>query len=82
MFVPQIPYAAIGEGIALILIVFAFIESDSKGRIFLAAAYFVSFLLPSIFPSRIFFLIGSLARLFMGAGSFIYLKYQGYIGWR
>ena len=82
MVVPQIPYAAIGEGIALILIVFAFIESDNKGRIFLATSYFVTFLLPSIFPSKILFLIGSLARLFIGAGSFIYLKYQGYIGWR
>lgn len=77
-----IPYGAIGEGIAFILIVFAFIESDNKGRIILAVLYFVTFLLPSVFPSRILSLICSLARLFIGAGCFIYLKYQGSIGWR
>jgi len=82
MFVPQIPYAAIGEGIAIILIVYAFIESDTKGRIFLAVSYLLTFLLPSIFPSRILSVIGSLARLIIGAGCFIYLKYQGSIGWR
>jgi hypothetical protein len=77
-----IPYGAIGEGVAFILIVYAFVESDTKGRIFLAVSYVLTFLLPSVFPSRILSLIGFLARLLIGAGCFIYLKYQSAIGWR
>jgi hypothetical protein len=77
-----IPYGAIGEGIAFILIVAAFIEAEAEGRVFLAASYLLTFLAQGLFPSRGLSLICHIARLMIGAGSFIYLKYQSSIGSR
>ncbi len=76
--IPQIPYRLIGEGIALILFILAFIEAEAKGRIFLVSIFVLLFLFPLLFPSSIMSLLCLLARLAVGMGCYIFLKYRGY----
>jgi len=82
MVIPQIPYAAIGEFIAIILAIVAFISAGDKGRIFLIVSFLLTICIQNLFPSRPISLICHLARLMIGIGSFIYLKLQGAIGSR
>ncbi len=74
----QIPYGLIGEVIAGILSILAFIEAEEKGRILLIAVWALSFLLPVIFPSFIMRQVSPFLRLAIGIGCFVYLKYRGY----
>jgi hypothetical protein len=77
-----IPYNLIGEGLALVFLVMAFIEAEAKFRIVLVVSYLLTFLLSRLFPSATFYLICSISRLLIGVACFIYLKYHGYIGFR
>jgi hypothetical protein len=72
----QIPYDAIGLGIAVIFMVLAFLESEATGRIIIVAVFFVSFLLPTVFPSSTMTVICSVGRLLFGAGCFIFWRYR------
>jgi hypothetical protein len=73
-----IPYQLIGEIIALVLFIMAFIEAEVRGRIILVSIFVLSFLLPWLFPSRIISLLCLLAKLGIGMGSYIFLRYRGY----
>jgi len=74
----RIPYALIGECIAVILFTLAFIEAEVRGRIFLVSIFVLLFLLPRLFPSSIMSLLCLVAKLAVGMGCYIFLKYRGY----
>lgn len=67
-----------GELIVLALAIPAFLEAEEKGRVFIASTYGLSLLLPYIFPHPAFSTVCWGARLFLGLGSYIYLKTRGY----
>jgi len=71
----QIPYQQIGEGVAFILIIVAFIEAENKGRIIIAALFLSTLILPALFHLPSPKLIGTVARLLIGTGCYIYHKY-------
>jgi len=75
----QIPYTAIGTGVALILIALAVYEAESNGRIIILALALITFLLPFLFPSRILNLICYIARMLLGICCYIFLRYRGAI---
>lgn len=74
MFIPQIPYGAIGTGLAIILIVLAFLRAGNTGRIIILALVSLTFLLPALFSSMAVGLICSVGRILIGIGCYIYLK--------
>jgi hypothetical protein len=76
-----IPYGLIGEGIALLLSILAFIKAEDKGRILLVTLWGLSFLLPIIFPSVVIIYVCFFLRLAIGMGCYIFLKYHGYFPW-
>jgi hypothetical protein len=76
--IPQIPYALIGQGVALLLAILAFSEAEDKGRILLVGLWALSFLLPIVFPSLIMRQVNLFLRLAIGIGCFVYLRYKGY----
>jgi hypothetical protein len=55
--------------------VLAFYHADVAGRIIILFLSGMTFLLPRLFPSPILHVICWAARLFIGMGSYIYLKY-------
>jgi hypothetical protein len=71
----QIPYGNIGTIVAIVLIVLAFFHADINGRIIILSLSGLTFLLPRLFPSPTLHVICWAARLFIGMGSYIYLKY-------
>ena len=76
--VPQIPYAGIGIGIAVIFGVWAFIVAETiEERAVIAGIPVVVFLIPVIFPSRIGWLISTIGWVVYGVGCIIYLRYNG-----
>jgi hypothetical protein len=76
--IPQIPYAGIGIGIAVIFGVWAFIVAETiEERAVIAGIPIVVFLIPVIFPSRIGWLISTIAWVVYGVGCIIYLRYNG-----
>jgi hypothetical protein len=72
----QIPYDAIGLGIAVIFMVLAFLISELTGRIVIIGFLLISFILPAIFPSLTMSVICSVGRLLFGAGCFIFWRYR------
>lgn len=70
-----IPYEAIGTIVAIVLIVLAFYHADIKGRIIILSLSSLTFVLPRLFPSPTLHVVCWAARLFIGMGSYIYLKY-------
>lgn len=74
----QIPYALIGEVIALTLFILAFKEAELRGRIFLVSIFVFLLLIPWLFPSSIMSLLCLLTKLAVGMGSYIFLRYRGY----
>jgi hypothetical protein len=72
----QIPYDAIGLGIALVFMALAFIESELTGRIVILGVLLISFILPAVFPSFVLSVICRIGRLLFGAGCFIYWRYR------
>jgi hypothetical protein len=74
-----IPYALIGDLIALALIALAFYWAESEGRIFLIVIVSLTYLLPRLFPSGALSLICLIARYLIGICCYIYLKFTGQI---
>jgi|WetSurMetagenome_2_1015567.scaffolds.fasta_scaffold07843_4 hypothetical protein len=72
----QIPYDAIGLGIAVIFMILAFLISELTGRIVIIGFLLISFILPAIFPSIAMSVICSVGRLLFGAGCFIFWRYR------
>jgi hypothetical protein len=72
----QIPYDAIGLGIAVIFMVLAFLISELTGRIVIIGFLLISFILPAIFHSLTMSVICSVGRLLFGAGCFIFWRYR------
>jgi hypothetical protein len=76
--VPQIPYAAIGIGIAVIFGVWAFIVAETtKERAVIAGIAILVFLVGAIFRSRAGQLIALIGWMLYGIGCIIYLRLNG-----
>jgi hypothetical protein len=76
--VPQIPYTAIGIGVAVIFGVWAFIVAETlKERGLIAGIPALVFLIPVLFPSRIGRLISLVGWMLYGVGCIIYLRLNG-----
>lgn len=74
-----IPYGSIGTGVAIILIALAIYEAEIKGRIIILVLALLTFLLPVLFRTAVLNLICYIARLLLGIGCYIYLKWQNAI---
>jgi len=76
--VPQIPYAAIGIGIAVIFGVWAFIVAETaKERTVIAGIAILVFLIGAIFRSAAGQLIALIGWVLYGIGCIIYLRFNG-----
>jgi hypothetical protein len=74
----QIPYAAIGIGVAVLFGVWAFLVAETvKARAVIAGAAAVVFLVGALFPTPAGRLISLLAWMIYGIGCIIFLKYNG-----
>jgi len=76
--VPQIPYSAIGIGVAVIFGVWAFVVAETaKERMVIAGLAILVFLVGSIFRSQLGQLIALIAWVLYGIGCIIYLRFHG-----
>lgn len=76
----QIPYEAIGIGIAVIFGIWAFIVAETvKERGVIAGIPAVIFLIRIFLPSRAGELISLIGWIFYGIGCVIYLRYNGMV---
>ena len=76
--VPQIPYSAIGIGIAVIFGVWAFIVAETtKERVVIAGIAILVFLVGAIFRSRAGQLIALIGWVLYGVGCIIFLRLNG-----
>jgi len=76
--VPQIPYAAIGIGIAVIFGVWAFIVAETtKERAVIAGIAILVFLVGAIFRSLAGQLIALIGWVLYGIGCIIFLRLNG-----
>lgn len=76
--IPQIPYSAIGLGVAVIFGVWAFMVAETvKERGIIAGIPAIVFLIPVVFPSRIGRLISLVGWMLYGVGCIIYLRLNG-----
>jgi hypothetical protein len=78
----QLPYTAIGIALSLVLIVWALVVGGTKSRMIIGSIVAILFFLPAIFPRSWVSRLSFLGWLFLGMGSFIYLKYHGHVRWR
>lgn len=75
---PQIPYAAIGTGIAVLLGIWAFLVAETaKERAVILGIPIVVFLIPIVIRSSAGRLISLVGFMIYGLGCIIYLRYQG-----
>lgn len=72
-------YRLIGDILALLLTILAFIEATKKGRIFILTYLALSFALPVIFHSTLISNVCFFARIGLGIGCYIYLRFFGYL---
>jgi hypothetical protein len=76
--VPQIPYSAIGIGIAVLFGIWAFIVAETvKERAYIAGFALLVFLAGSILRSRIGQLVALIGWVVYGIGCLIYLRFNG-----
>jgi hypothetical protein len=76
--VPQIPYAAIGMGVAVLLGVWAFIVAETdRDRVVIVGIPVVLFLLRLIFHSAAGRLVSLVGWMLYGIGCIIYLRLNG-----
>lgn len=76
--IPQIPYSAIGIGIAVIFGVWAFVVAESaKERAVIAGAAALIFLVGAMFRSAAGQLIALIGWIVYGIGCFIFLRLNG-----
>ena len=73
----MIGFRLIGDGLALLLCILAIIEANIKERIFILAYLALSFTLPIIFHSPLLSNICYYARIGLGIGCYIYLRFRG-----
>jgi hypothetical protein len=75
----QIPYAAIGLGVAAFLGVWAFIEAETvRSRAIIAAAAAAILLLPTVWHSPAGYIIRLIATMVFGIGCIVFLRWHGY----
>jgi len=70
-------FRLIGDGLAVLLCILALIEAETEGRIFILAYLGLALTLPMIFHSALLSNICFLARIGLGLGCYIYLRYRG-----
>jgi len=76
--VPQIPYAGIGLGVALLAGVWAFLVAETgKDKAIILAAAAVAFGLRFLLPSRTGGVVSFVACMVYGIGCLIYLRVNG-----
>lgn len=76
--IPQIPYAAIGIGIAVIVATWAFIIAETAGeRAVIAGVAILLFLVGSAFRSLIGQVIALVGWVVYGVGCLIFLRLKG-----
>jgi len=76
--IPQIPYSAIGLGIALLAGVWAFFVAETvRDKAIILAAAAVSFGLRFLIPSRSGHVVSFVALMVYGIGCLIYLRLNG-----
>jgi hypothetical protein len=76
--VPQIPYSAIGIGIAVIFGVWAFVVAETaEERAVIAGIAVLVFLVGSVFRSRAGQLVSLVGWIVYGIGCIIYLRLNG-----
>jgi hypothetical protein len=74
----QIPYDAIGIGIAVIFGVWAFIVAETaKERVIIAGIPMVVFLIRLVFPGPAGQLVSLIGWMVYGLGCIVYLRYNG-----
>jgi len=78
--VPQIPYSAIGIGIAVLFGVWAFIVAETaKERAVIAGVAVLVFLVGAIFRSQVGQLIALIGWVIYGIGCIIFLRFNGMV---
>jgi hypothetical protein len=78
--VPQIPYAAIGIGVAVIFGVWAFMVAETaKERAIIAGIPAVIFLIRILLASLAGELISLIGWVLYGIGCIVYLRYNGMV---
>jgi hypothetical protein len=76
--VPQIPYSAIGIGIAVIFGIWAFVVAETvKERAIIAGIAIFVFLIGAVFHSLAGQLIALIGWVLFGIGCIIYLRFNG-----
>jgi hypothetical protein len=76
--VPQIPYGAIGIGVAVLLGVWAFfIAETERARAVIVGMPVLVFLIRIIFPSPAGRLISLIGWMLYGLGCIVFLRYNG-----
>jgi len=76
--IPQIPYAAIGIGIAVLFGIWAFVVAETaRERTVIAGAAILVFLAGVILRSRTGRLVGLVGWIVYGIGCIIYLRLKG-----
>ena len=71
-----IPYGAIGDIIALAVVVIAFTMAENKGRIIIATVMISLFVFPRLIPSTALSIICFAGRMVFGIGCLLYIKWQ------
>ena len=71
-----IPYALIGDILALAIAVIAFSMAENKGRIIIATVMISLFILPRLIPSTVLSIICFAGRMVFGIGCLLYIKWQ------
>jgi hypothetical protein len=76
--VPQIPYAAIGIGVAILFGVWAFLVAETaRERAVILVAALLAFAVPSLVPSRAGRAVSIVVWMAYGIGCIIYLRLHG-----
>lgn len=72
-----IPYALIGDILALALAVIAFSMAENKGRIIIATVMISLFISPRLILSTSLSIICFTGRMVFGIGCLLYIKWRG-----
>lgn len=76
--VPQIPYTAIGMGVAILLGVWAFVVAETdRQKVVIAGLPVLVLLIRFVFPSPAGRLVSLIGWMLYGLGCIIHLRYNG-----
>jgi len=70
-------FGIVGNVVAVVLAVKAFVEAGAGGRIALLVLMGATFLAPRVFPGLIVSQVAFIVRMLVGIGCFVFLKYRG-----